>query len=518
MVPPGRDATAGSEEAEQRVALEQLQASHEHQAFLLQAAEIVSQADGYGETLRAIGGGGRPHPGRPVPGRHPHVGRPDRPDGGQARRSSRSTAGRRARDRSTRPTPPGTIPASRSCRPAGCGGPQRCPTSSSAQTTRDERHFALLKRLGFTSYMVLPAGRRQPHPGLDHPRFGRVGAPLRASTTSPWPTTSPRVWPKWWPRPIATMRLVTPRRPCRRASYLTTCPTSPGLAIAVRYLPATLDNDVGGDFYDVIPSAVGHGDHRDRRRRRPRHAGGGRHGQGPDRGPGPGQSGHRAPAFHGDAPPRVGRSRARAHRHPSHRQCRSPARGGSGSCPAGHPPPLLVTTEGAQFFDVTADHASGRARLSDPRMARTLAEGAALLLYTDGLIEDRQSQLRRRCSQLSEAHGRPGEARRALRPGAGRHGGSTSSITTTTSHWSPWLARTGRLLDHRRSPRRRRGRTQVGKGARTSLPWPVRPASVLGACHALHAIGISDLVCGRPRARGREHRRRGPIAGLVGQT
>ena len=35
-------------------ALDQLLAGHEHQVFLLQAAEIISQGDGYGETLERL--------------------------------------------------------------------------------------------------------------------------------------------------------------------------------------------------------------------------------------------------------------------------------------------------------------------------------------------------------------------------------------------------------------------------------------------------------------------------------
>ena len=50
----GTKPNSGPEKPRQRHSIEQLQVSHEHQAFLLQAAEVVSQAEGYAETLERL--------------------------------------------------------------------------------------------------------------------------------------------------------------------------------------------------------------------------------------------------------------------------------------------------------------------------------------------------------------------------------------------------------------------------------------------------------------------------------
>ena len=73
------------QEAEQRVAMDELQASHEHQAFLLQAAEIVSQGDGYGDTLERLAAVAVPTLADLCLVDTLTVGRADRAHGGQAR-------------------------------------------------------------------------------------------------------------------------------------------------------------------------------------------------------------------------------------------------------------------------------------------------------------------------------------------------------------------------------------------------------------------------------------------------
>jgi PAS domain S-box-containing protein len=74
---------------------------------------------------------------------------------------------------------------------------------------------------------------------------------------------------------------------------------------------------------------------------------------------------------------------------------------------AGHPPPLVLSPEGARFLE------GGRAvpvGAAEPGIFRettaVLPPGASLLLYTDGLVERRDTPLEERLGELAEAAGR----------------------------------------------------------------------------------------------------------------
>ena len=196
------------------------------------------------------------------------------------------------------------------------------------------------------------------------------------------------MWPKWWRRPIATTPPVTLPKPCRRASSPTICPRCAGLSFAVRYLPATLDNDVGGDFYDVITGPRGGatvviGD----------------------------VAGHdmQAAAVMGKVRTAV-RVLANQATGPGHflEMLRhgwddleleriatllvahvDTATGALRMVSAGHPPPLLVGRRGARFLDVKPTTPLGAPRSAIQEWRGLLAREETLLLYTDGLIEDR---------------------------------------------------------------------------------------------------------------------------------
>src|SRR5580658_7573275 len=124
------------------------------------------------------------------------------------------------------------------------------------RTTRDEAHFALLKRLDFTSYMTLPMVADNRILGSitlvsagSGRRFGRSDVALAEEFTSC----------------VAQVVAAAHRNDAARhaahtlqASLLPDhLPEVPGLALSVRYIPATVDNDVGGDFYDVIADPSG---------------------------------------------------------------------------------------------------------------------------------------------------------------------------------------------------------------------------------------------------------------------
>jgi PAS domain S-box-containing protein len=71
---------------------------------------------------------------------------------------------------------------------------------------------------------------------------------------------------------------------------------------------------------------------------------------------------------------------------------------------AGHPPPLVIGPEGAYFLEGGRSVPVGAAELVTFREERTtIASGSTLLLYTDGLIERRDTPIDDRFAHLAEA-------------------------------------------------------------------------------------------------------------------
>jgi PAS domain S-box-containing protein len=77
---------------------------------------------------------------------------------------------------------------------------------------------------------------------------------------------------------------------------------------------------------------------------------------------------------------------------------------------AGHPPPLVITPDGARFLEGGRSVPIGAA---DPAVFREataiLPPGSSLLLYTDGLVERRDTPLETRLDLLAEAAGSAGD-------------------------------------------------------------------------------------------------------------
>ena len=237
-------------DVEQRVVLEQLQASHEHQAFLLQAAEIVSQADGYGDTLERLAAAAVPTladlclvdtlawDGRIVRMAARHADPSLQPIVDEL-------------ESKYAPDPAGAHP---SVEVMHTGRVRWSATMSDEflhRTSRDDRHFSLMKQLGFESYMVVPLVAENRILGsitLVSAGSGRRFGPADLALADDFTSCVAQVV-------AAAHRNDAARRAAQtlQASLLPDhVPEVPGFEIAVRYLPATLDNDVGGDFYDVI--------------------------------------------------------------------------------------------------------------------------------------------------------------------------------------------------------------------------------------------------------------------------
>jgi anti-sigma regulatory factor (Ser/Thr protein kinase) len=79
------------------------------------------------------------------------------------------------------------------------------------------------------------------------------------------------------------------------------------------------------------------------------------------------------------------------------------------SC-AGHPPPLLLRPEGPEFLEDGRSVPVGAADAAAFREGRAeLPPGATLLIYTDGLVERRDTPLDDRLAQLAAAAGAAGD-------------------------------------------------------------------------------------------------------------
>ena len=388
------------QEAEQRLALEELRVSHEHQTFLLDAAEIVSQADGYSETLQRLAA----------------VAVPTLADlclvdtltwdGRIVRMAARHSDPQLQPlvdelESNYAPDPAGSHP---SIEVMHTGRMRWSATMSDGflrQTSRDDHHFELLKRLRFTSYMTLPLVAENRILGsitLVSAGSGRRFGPEDLALADDFTSCVAQVV-------AAAHRHDAARHAAQtlQASLLPDdMPEVPGLEIAVRYLPATLDNEVGGDFYDVIRGSSGVvtvviGD----------------------------VAGHdmQAAAVMGKirTAVRVLAGQTTGPRHfiemlrrgwenlelermatllIAHADARS---GELRIVSAGHPPPLLVAKGYTKFLDVKPTTPLGAPRSPIHEWRGTLAKGSALLLFTDGLVEDHHRSYEDGAAELQRA-------------------------------------------------------------------------------------------------------------------
>lgn len=264
-----------------------------------------------------------------------------------------------------------------------------------AATTRDERHLWLVKALGFTSYMSVALIAEDTVLGsmtVVSAGSGRRFGPADLQLTEELAGRVALVVAK-------TRRYEREQRTSHtlQASLLPSAlPEPSGVSMAVRYLPGTRGAEVGGDFYDAVPlhrdslaivvgDVAGHdvtaaatmGQLRTAYRALIRRAAGPADMMrllqdswddlGTDR---------IATATFGEIEPRTGRLRLVS---------------------AGHPPPCIVVDGKASFLPVESSVPLGMS-LGLPtgdieEWDGQLPVGAALVLYTDGLIEERSRDI-----------------------------------------------------------------------------------------------------------------------------
>jgi serine phosphatase RsbU (regulator of sigma subunit) len=169
-------------------------------------------------------------------------------------------------------------------------------------------------------------------------------------------------------------------------------PDLPGLTLAVRYLPAVQGAEVGGDFYEVVElpdgrvlvaigDVAGHSIHAATIMIELRHA-------------------LRAYAIDGHGPTAILERLERVLRHYYHHEYATlclllldPRRDRLELARAGHPMPLLVTADGAAAFADAAGPMLGVGLDHPPATVTALDPVRTIVLFTDGLVEDRRADI-----------------------------------------------------------------------------------------------------------------------------
>lgn len=375
----------------QRVrAEERLREVQRSQSFLLQASDVLARASGYAETLERLAGVAVPTLGDlcliDVVDDNRRLVRMAARHADPARQPLVEELRRRYP-----PQPDGQHPSV----DAMATGRSRWSAEMSDEflhaTTLDERHFELVKALGFTSYMTVPLvadGQALGSVTLvsagSERRFGPADLALAEDLAG---------------RVALVVAKARRYDQAHRASHTlqssllpSGLPAVPDLDIAFRYVPGTRDAEVGGDFYDLLrlPSgevalAVGDVGGHDlvaaatmgQLRSASRALIG--------RASGPADLIARiqeswdllgvdriATALFAFLDPRTGALRVAS---------------------AGHPPPLVVHSGWAELLPLDPAAPFGAPPLPAVEWSGTLSPGAVLVSYTDGLVEDRTQDI-----------------------------------------------------------------------------------------------------------------------------
>lgn len=250
------DTARRAAEAEQAAVLAEVQAARRRQAFLLEASEALVTADGYAETLQRLGAVAVPALGDiclidVADRRHGLV----RMVARHADPSCQPLVDELARRYP--PDPAGPHPAAQAIRSARASWSGSMSEQFLRSTTKDQRHFQLVRELGFVSYMTVPLVADGPALGsitIVSVHEGRRFEPGDLALAQELGRRVSLVVAK--ARRFDTELLAS--HTLQSSLLSSELPEVGGLSLAVRYLPATAGMQVGGDFYDVVALADGH--------------------------------------------------------------------------------------------------------------------------------------------------------------------------------------------------------------------------------------------------------------------
>lgn len=250
------DTARRAAEAERAALLAEVQAAQRRQAFLLEASEALLTADGYAETLQRLGAVAVPALGDicliDVADRRHGLVRMVARHADPARQHLVDELARRYP-----PDPAGLHPAAEAIRSARASWSASMTEEFLRTTTQDQRHFELVRELGFVSYMTVPlvAGDRALGSitivSVDERRRFEADDLALAEELGRRVSLVVAKARRFDTEMLASHTLQSSLLP-------TELPEVPGLSLAVRYLPATAGAQVGGDFYDVVALPDGH--------------------------------------------------------------------------------------------------------------------------------------------------------------------------------------------------------------------------------------------------------------------
>ncbi len=268
-------------------------------------------------------------------------------------------------------------------------------------TSKDERHLAIIRELGFTSYMTVPlvAGERvvgtvtlvSAGSGRRFTQADLTGAEELAAQVA---GVVERARQFDWQRQIShtLQQSLLPDR----------LPEIAGLALAGRYLPAAMDAEVGGDWYDAVDvdgrrAALIVGDVEGHDMVAASVMGRLRHGLALllTEGASPAQAIERLNAF-------VVAS-AMSHFATVLVAEVDVQSGAVTAASAGHPSPIVVGTSGSGVMSIRPGPPLGVGEASYTESTGYLGDSDSLVLYTDGLVERRGSDLDKRVMEAVRA-------------------------------------------------------------------------------------------------------------------
>jgi serine/threonine-protein kinase RsbW len=368
------------------------------ETFLLEVATALARASGYEETLARLGGVAVPTLGDLC-----LIDVTD--DDGSLRRmvAHHADAGRQALADELRrwpPDPAGTHPSANVIRNGQSLWAPEMTEDFLRSTCRDLEHFEVTKALGFTSYMAVPFGTAEVVLGSLTLVSAGSGRRFTADDLSLAEELGEQVAfvvdkERRYEREHRTSHIL-------QASLLpASLPEIPGVNLSFRYLPGTRDVQVGGDFYDAV-ALPGHklflviGDvagHDETAAAMMGHL----------------RSAIRTLAHQAKGPADLARRLRRSwefldiDRIATAIFCQFDIdSGGLSMVSMGHPPPLLVSDTGATFVPVRPASPLGAKETEIEEWSGSLSAGEILLMYTDGVIEDRGSDLETQMLKLAD--------------------------------------------------------------------------------------------------------------------
>jgi serine/threonine-protein kinase RsbW len=376
----------------------ELRKARRAETFLLEVATALARASGYEETLARLGGVAVPTLGDLC-----LIDVTD--DDGRLSRMvvHHADPGRQALADELRRWPPDPAGRHPSANVILTGRSLWAPEVSEdflRSTCRDDEHYEVTKALGITSYMAVPFGTAGAVLGSLTLVSSGSGRRFTADDLSLAEELGEQVAfvvdkARRYEREHRTSHIL-------QASLLpASLPEIPGVTLSFRYLPGTRDVQVGGDFYDavalpqhklflVIGDVAGHD------------------------ATAAAMMGHlrsaiRTLAHQADGPADLTRLLRQSwefldiDRIATAIFCQFDIVSGQLSMVSvGHPPPLLVSDRGAVFVPVRPASPLGAKETEIKEWSGRLSAGEILLMYTDGVIEDRGSDLETQMLKLAD--------------------------------------------------------------------------------------------------------------------